>query len=263
MNYCLTHPGRYSCAVDSFLEHAFAIFGDSLQNIERNEFFETLYEACLHLQNCNVGTDMSLIREPVWSYLRQRCNSFASMSAHAVFSDIFTLNTVGTMNQQLESLFLIQQKNQSVCSSCNNEIVKNTCIFVIYITCQNLGHSVFENCVSDAILPSSRALFCDLCQQHSGVVSVLQHFVTLPKFLLVELSSACISQIYFPLSMDVLGEGYELKGMVRCISHNFTIAVNNYSEWIYIDDLCVSVRRFSSIQDLLNSYPNGWFFCYI
>ena len=255
-----THPGRYSCAVDSFLELAFAIFRDSLQHIKGNEFFETLYEACLHLQNCNVDTDMSLIREPVWSYLRQLCNSFASMSAHAVFSDIFTLNTVGTMNQQLESLFLIQQKNQSVCSSCNNEIVKNTCLFVIYITCQNLGHGVFENCVCDAILPSSRALFCDLCQQHSGVVSVLQHFVTLPRFLLVELSSNCISQIYFPLSMDVLGEGYELKGMVRCISHHFTIAVNNYSEWIYIDDLCVSVRRFSSVQDLLNSYPNGCFF---
>ena len=58
-----THPGRYSCAVDYFLELAFAIFRDSLQHIERNEFFETLYEACLHLQNCNVDTDMSLIRE--------------------------------------------------------------------------------------------------------------------------------------------------------------------------------------------------------
>ena len=58
-----THPGRYSCAVDYFRELAFAIFRDSLQHIERNEFFETLYEACLHLQNCNVDTDMSLIRE--------------------------------------------------------------------------------------------------------------------------------------------------------------------------------------------------------
>ena len=63
--------------------------------------------------------------------------------------------------------------------------------------------------------------------------------------------------------MDVLGEDYELKGMVRCISHHFTIAVNNYSEWIYIDDLCVSVRRFSSVQDLLNSYPNGCFLLYL
>ena len=60
--------------------------------------------------------------------------------------------------------------------------------------------------------------------------------------------------------MYSVGEGYELKGMVRCLSHHFTIARNNHSEWIYIDDLCVSVISFSSIQDLLNSYPNGWFF---
>ena len=130
------------------------------------------------------------------------------------------------MNQQLESLFLIQQKNQSVCSVCSIGITKNTCIFVIYITCQNLGLSLFENFVCVAILPSRRVLFCDLCRQHSGVVSVVQHFVTVPKFLLVELSSNCINQIYFPLSMDVLSEGYELKGMVRCVGHHFTVAVN-------------------------------------
>ena len=41
MNYCFPHPGRYSCAVDSLLELAFAIFRDqSLQHIERNEFFK-------------------------------------------------------------------------------------------------------------------------------------------------------------------------------------------------------------------------------
>ena len=107
---------------------------------------------------------------------------FASMSAHTVFSDIFTLNTVRTMNQQLESLFLIQQKNQSICSSRNNEIVKNTCIFVTYITCQNLGHSLFENCVCHAILPSSRALLCDLSQKrlHKRQVEVQIVVVQIP-----------------------------------------------------------------------------------
>ena len=29
MNYCLTQPGKYSCAIDSFLELAFAILKDS------------------------------------------------------------------------------------------------------------------------------------------------------------------------------------------------------------------------------------------
>ena len=40
---------------------------------------------------------MTLIREPIWAHLRESCNSFASMYANAVFSDIFRLNTVGSL----------------------------------------------------------------------------------------------------------------------------------------------------------------------
>ena len=45
MNYCLTHPGKFSCAVDSFLELCFAIFKDSWKRVKCNEFFEILFEA--------------------------------------------------------------------------------------------------------------------------------------------------------------------------------------------------------------------------
>ena len=48
--------------------------------------------------------------------------------------------------------------------------------------------------------------------------------------------------------------------MVPCASHHFTVAINNHTEWICIDDLNVSVRSFTSIQDLQNNYPNGCFF---
>ena len=38
---------------------------------------------------------------------------------------------------------------------------------------------------------------------------MLQHFVLLPTFLIiVELSSNCIDQIFFPITMDVLGQHY-------------------------------------------------------
>ena len=57
---------------------------------------------------------MTEVREPVWTYLRQHCNSFATLSADAVLSDIFTVNTVGMMTQELKSLFLLQKSNQSV-----------------------------------------------------------------------------------------------------------------------------------------------------
>ena len=151
LNYCFTHPGKYSCAVDCFLELTFAIFNDSLKHINRNEFFQTLFEACIQLENHVRQMDMTTIREPVWAYLRQHCNSFTTMSAHAVFSDIFRSNTVGVMTQELKSLFLIQQRNQSICSLCNNAIISNTSIFVLYITSPNLFHNQFENYVSEAI----------------------------------------------------------------------------------------------------------------
>ena len=145
MNYCLTHPSKFSCAVDSFLELTFAIFKDLLKHVNRNEFFEILFQACIQLEKYDVLTDMTVVREDVWTYLRQHCNSFASMSADAVFSDIFTLNTV-VMTEELKSLFLIQQSNQSICSSCNNAIIKNTSIFLLYITSLNLHYNKFEDC---------------------------------------------------------------------------------------------------------------------
>ena len=39
------------------------------------------------------------------------------LSADAVFSDTFTLNTVRVMTQELKSIFLVQRSNQSVCLS--------------------------------------------------------------------------------------------------------------------------------------------------
>ena len=59
------------------------------------------------------------------------------LSADAVFSDIFTLNTVGVMTQELKSLFFVQKSNQSVCSSYSNAIPNKTSLFV-QITSLNL-----------------------------------------------------------------------------------------------------------------------------
>ena len=117
--------------IASILELSCVIFVDSLRNINRNPFFETLYHACLLLQNSNVHTDLELLREPVWAWLRQHCPSFADMSANAVFSDIFRLSTVGQMNMELKSSFHIQQTNQSFCCTCNHPI-RNVLVSLFY-----------------------------------------------------------------------------------------------------------------------------------
>ena len=47
---------------------------------------------------------------------------------YAVFSDIhvFKLSTVGVMTQELQSLFLVKERNQSVCPLCNNAVIKKS-----------------------------------------------------------------------------------------------------------------------------------------
>jgi len=262
MNICLTQPGKFSCAVDSFLELTFAIFKDSLKHafIDNNDFFQIVIKACLQLENNDVQADITAVREPVWAYLRQHCYSFASSSDDAVFSDIFTLNTVGVMTQELKSLFLVQLIKQSICSSCTKAISNNTSLFTIYITSLNLSQTKFEDSVSAAILRKSSRLKCDVCQKDSGEVSMLQHFIILPKFLSIELCDNMIDQVFFPLTMDVFGQNYVLKGIVRCLNHHFTVAIKDDSLWVYIDDMCSSVRNYTSCHDLLHTHPGGWFF---
>ena len=183
------------------------------------------------------------------------------MSANAVYSNIFTLNTVGAMTQELKSLFLIEQSYQSICSVCNNAVIKKTSIFVLFITSLNLHQKRFESYVSEAILSAkTSALYCDLCREHSGDVQTMLHFVTLPTFLTVQLSSNCIDKVFFPLTTDVLGHKYVLKGMVRCISHHFTVTVKDDTRCVYIDDMCVSAKSYASFRDLLHSHLKGWFF---
>ena len=85
---------------------------------------------------------MTEVRELVWT----------TLSADSLFSDIFTLNTVGVMTQELNSLFLAQKSNQSVCSCCNSAISNKTSSFVVYITSLNLFQNKFEDSISAVIL---------------------------------------------------------------------------------------------------------------
>ena len=172
-NYCLSHVGKFSCAVDCFLELCFAVFKNHVQNVSRNEFFDIIHQSCIQREHLGVR---EIVREPVWSWLQDHCASFTTMSADAVFSDIFRTNTIGGLTDDIKSLFLIQQRNQLSCSLCSNQLVTNTNIFVLYITGPNIISTQLENYVSEAVLPTSTTLYRDSCQKHSGNISALQHF---------------------------------------------------------------------------------------
>ncbi|CAH3186820.1 unnamed protein product, partial [Porites lobata] len=124
------------------------ILNGNINNLEaakittRNEFFDVIYESCNQRENLGA---IDIVREPVWLWLRDHCSSFSAMTANAVFSDIFTLNTVGELSEDLKSLFVVQQCNQSRCASCGNQIIYKTGIFLLYITCPNIISTQFAN----------------------------------------------------------------------------------------------------------------------
>ena len=50
-----------------------------------------------------------------------------------------------------------------------------------------------------------------------------------------------IDQLVFPLTMDMLGQNYVLKGMVQCVSHHITVAIKDGTPWVYVDMLMICV----------------------
>ena len=151
-------------------------FKDAIAYVERNVIFEMVYRACVQVNSGDIFVyQLGLVREPVWAWKRQCCPSFTDMSANAVFSDIFQVNTFGelTFDLDLKSLFLIQHTNRSICSQCNKQITKSTDVVVLYITHQHIHQNGFESSVSEAMLPNINKLFCVHCQNHSGSVALL------------------------------------------------------------------------------------------
>ena len=130
-NYCLTNVAKFSCAVDCFLELCYFVFRNHLENITCNDIFQVIYDSCNRRENLGA---VEIVREPVWSLIRGRCTSFSAMTADAVLSDIFTMQTFGDLTNDLKSLFLIEQCNQTCCALRNNQIEKTTSTIVLYIT---------------------------------------------------------------------------------------------------------------------------------
>ena len=171
-NHCLDFLGKFSCAIDCFLEFSCYIFKDAIACVECNfKFFEMIYTACVQVNSDEIFVrQLGLVREPVWAWMRQCC-SFTDMSANAVFSDIFQVNTFGelTFDLDLKSLFPIQHTNHSINSQCNNR-----CGCPVNYPSTSLIHqNGYESSVSEVMLPNINKRFCVHCQNHSGRVALL------------------------------------------------------------------------------------------
>ena len=117
---------------------------------------------------------MAVVREPVQAYLRGHCHSFATVSAHAVFSVIFTVKAnVVMMTEDLTSLFLPQVTSQTLCSDCCNTCISKKIKYICTI------HNFFELASRPIILKlyfwdyitklNSSRLLCNFCLKRKYV----------------------------------------------------------------------------------------------
>ena len=135
MNSLYSEPGNVSCAIDCFLEVSRYLFQPAFLNLSvRTEFIDLLCNALPEYSNISEKNSNTLpqIREPVWYYLRQHCNSFLPRDKNACFSQIFEERTFGKLNPDEMNVFMTQRKFESNCHTCQKTVTSNLKLFLIY-----------------------------------------------------------------------------------------------------------------------------------
>ena len=107
INACSRYmPGKFSCALDCLLEIWLRLLSPLIPDTGTSELIyllkqtERAYSAIWYMymnlpMSVNTGYQLHLVRERVWSFVREKCHSFESMDANAQFSEMFSTNVFG------------------------------------------------------------------------------------------------------------------------------------------------------------------------
>ena len=264
LNSVFVQPGVYSCAIDCFLEVSTYLFLPVLSKLSaRSQFPELLFAAASDYQN--QGGNPSLlagIREPVWSYLRERCSSFQARDGNASFSQIFEEKTFGKLNPDEVSLFATQRLFESYCPTCNKNVNLNSNIFLTYVSQSGLEKFRYDK-ISWPLYVSSihtepGKLRCGNCRSLTD--EPLQTSVVNSKFLFIEFAPEALAGLIMYDKIEVGNCWYNLKSLVRFYQSHFTCGIVSDQKWLYFDDLLQTVREFPSLEAMQRHIPGGWFF---
>ena len=188
MNSAHTEAGKFSCAIDSFLEISYYVISLLIIGIEKSFFFQLLSNAVAQYDNlirinsiCFDGHTINLlndIREPVWAYMRSTCNSFIQMDCNAQFSEIFQDRNF-PFNDAEKSLLQIKFNHISYCKSCEDSINVTVEVFVHYITLKDLSDTKLNSSnwpeLTTLFNCNPNSLQCDRCQTVSEILPTTCH----------------------------------------------------------------------------------------
>ena len=265
MNAVRTVSGTFSCAVDCLLEIWHTVFKEHFAENSQSEILNILRQVCdLYDQILNLvdGSEQDLyhVREFVWTFLRQHCNSFAAMDCSAQFSEIFT--------QRIFSNLSVFEKNQlisnfafsALCENCSGHTEESVENFVYYITLSDLvnlqvqSHNWFDVI---NICNSHCSILCSNCHR---TCQSTEFNASLSTILCIEMSLDSMNVLRYKQQIHILGESYSLRALVRNFSGHFSCAVYENGCLYLFDDLQTRVPIFSNVDELYEANACGWFF---
>ena len=130
----------------------------------------------------NTGYQLHLVRERVWSFVREKRHSFESMDANAQFSEMFSTNIFGQLSDQQASAININISVQHLSGQCNNS---NHCgdsevIFFNFVTSSdlNIRQDIPSFKWPDLLFHNNnqRTIQCTRCQETCRSNSSTSHF---------------------------------------------------------------------------------------
>ncbi len=265
MNSRFDSPGTYSCAVDCFLELSAYVFLPFIKQLpHRSNFLDLLFQTVTsYVQFQGPNKKLSGIREPFWLHLIKYCNSFSARDNNACFSQIFEERTFGKLNKEEVDLLMPQLVYGSICRTCQRHLMfcrNHFVTFVNHSSVINAGYdlSSWPLYVSNILNLPVINVTCSDCGNMT-CEAVVESFIN-SRFVFIEFSLDIVKDAGLPQEIELQKASYSLKGLVRCYQKHFTCAVCIEEKWIYFDDMCNSVREFSSLKQLQQQYPLGWFF---
>ena len=229
LNACRVYSGRFSCAVDCFLE----IWIHTVSGFYSDSHFSSYVLGLLQYISSQFriyesrGADALLLhklREGFWEYLRSRCESFAVMNCDAQFSEIFQHNVFSDFSIQEPKVIFSKYSSGTFCSNCQINVEASSEVLINYVSLSDLLHLNFLPENGPEYISRSNScstVQCHNCDNFGPTVSFAMELSTV---LFVEFNEAMQSVALF--QSDIVVEcSYQLVAMVRHIGSHFTCAI--------------------------------------
>ena len=209
VNAVRLRPGKFSCAINCFLEIWNKIFRYIFTETSDCQLFilsnhMSAYYEYLTARICSEN-DLNAIREPVWDYVCQICPSFALKDCNAQFSEIFSTNAFKNLTETEKSKIV---SVYSTIAYCKEHVITNSDVFVNYISLTQLNSLNINVCNwSSAITLCNTPNFlqCTTCENRCQRIETQSNSSVI---LLVEFATDIMNYIHFDQNIAVSGEIY-------------------------------------------------------